>query len=416
MLRTPTTFGLNSSPLRPLLIWSIVSAVMAVLIIGMSFGEESKGSGSEKPRRPVSTEAGARDQRAPAQLLIWGIPRKTVIAYEGKYDETSGLSKWNPTLVLKDRNVDNISGTLIFGNKKELQFSSQTRKLDETRSTVQSFLLKSTDGLLLTVSRINNERIEITMGESRRETIVFDLPLQAGKGELKIIKGRRQIADQLIEKSESLRLLPLLAYKLGAEMRLTGNKYPAALVIHRLALSIAKLTDIRLMMARRGHFEPIDRSDPDYTPSSDIGGGPVCVAPGPPSQECYGMCGDKCVCWDFACGDCCCYQGCAEHDAFCNCYVNLPCWVTVVAAPLNCSPCKNLGNIPCSGGSGTFYCRYTDSWLNNGVPCRPKCESGESYCERFGRCMHKAQCNNTACGNTSCGSDQICYNGECLDT
>lgn len=38
-------------------------------------------------------------------------------------------------------------------------------------------------------------------------------------------------------------------------------------------------------------------------------------------QECFGMCGKKCWCWHWVCGDCCLHKGCLQHDACCR-YAN----------------------------------------------------------------------------------------------
>ena len=34
-------------------------------------------------------------------------------------------------------------------------------------------------------------------------------------------------------------------------------------------------------------------------------------------NNCFGMCGLRCNCWRFLCGDCCTHRGCIEHDACC---------------------------------------------------------------------------------------------------
>ena len=35
-------------------------------------------------------------------------------------------------------------------------------------------------------------------------------------------------------------------------------------------------------------------------------------------NHCRGMCGKKCSCWKWFCGDCCWHRGCYEHDLCCN--------------------------------------------------------------------------------------------------
>lgn len=35
-------------------------------------------------------------------------------------------------------------------------------------------------------------------------------------------------------------------------------------------------------------------------------------------NECWGMCGPQCICWNHVCGDCCAHPGCLRHDAYCQ--------------------------------------------------------------------------------------------------
>jgi len=41
-------------------------------------------------------------------------------------------------------------------------------------------------------------------------------------------------------------------------------------------------------------------------------------------DQCYGMCGPDCLCWPNLCGNCCKYNGCTQHDAYCKAG-NVPC-------------------------------------------------------------------------------------------
>ena len=38
----------------------------------------------------------------------------------------------------------------------------------------------------------------------------------------------------------------------------------------------------------------------------------------PRGRNCLGMCGLRCYCWSFVCGDCCYHRGCYEHDICCG--------------------------------------------------------------------------------------------------
>lgn len=54
-----------------------------------------------------------------------------------------------------------------------------------------------------------------------------------------------------------------------------------------------------------------------------------CPYYGKKSYYCEGMCGYKCTCWKFVCGDCCVHQGCLEHDRCCETYWSLKCLVPI---------------------------------------------------------------------------------------
>ena len=38
----------------------------------------------------------------------------------------------------------------------------------------------------------------------------------------------------------------------------------------------------------------------------------------PNHDQCFGMCGDDCDCWEWVCGDCNRHWSCAQHDWFCQ--------------------------------------------------------------------------------------------------
>ncbi len=434
MLHTQSKPDFTSPRLRFLLIFSIIFALITLLLMWANPAAPVRASGEKKPGKTALAKADASGQRSSVRLLIWGIPQKTCIAYGGKYDNSSGLSEWSSKLVLKESSAESVSGTLML-DKKELQFSSMTKKLDKANSTIQSFSLRlSDDKFFLRIVRIDEERVEIKIGGFLPEATYISGLTADKKKDLKLIKGAENTLEKMIEESDILLLLPLLSYKLGAEMGLTGNVYPAALAIHRFALSFADLKDIRLMAIRGRRLRPVGDSDAgggssSGSSSSGSGGSPSssssnCAGrmPGVQSQECFGMCGHECWCWPQVCGDCCCYQGCRNHDAACECSA-IACAVLAVTAKLNCETCNNPGNLPsCFGSStsscpsGQFFCSHTRSCLNNGARCEPTCELGKEYCARLQRCMPKTQCTSPRCTSASnCSSDQICHDGECFD-
>lgn len=399
---------------RPLLTLSAVAAAMALLLTVIGLGIDSGASHGAQAPAKVAATGGEPGQRPPARILIWGIPKEVCVTYGGKYDDTSGLSEWVGQLALKEREVDRVSGILSLGDK-ELQFNSQSRKLDGAASAVQTFSLRSKDGrIFLNASRIDGERVEIKVGQSPREaTYVYD-PSTDKTGTPKLIKGEADTLERVFKEWDAFFLLPLLSYKLGVEAGLKGNLYPAALPVHRLALAAAKGRDIKLLTVSGNSLLGIG----DWNPDAD------CTGRSPGNQECYGMCGPKCdSCWYWVCDDCCCHKGCRDHDHRCACGGPTACGVTAVAAPFDCSSCDKptgLYSCPSSGGgsrcpSGQFFCTHAGGCLNNGAQCRPACGPAERYCERFGRCVSKTQCTNTTCAGRTCPRDQICIQGQCYN-
>lgn len=72
----------------------------------------------------------------------------------------------------------------------------------------------------------------------------------------------------------------------------------------------------------------------------------------PNNDDCYGLCGPGCSCWQTICGQCCCYDGCRSHDGTCrNC---------VWYRPWNCLLCATFASFA-SGGCGTG-CQSTVPW------------------------------------------------------
>merc|ERR1719318_655592 len=46
-----------------------------------------------------------------------------------------------------------------------------------------------------------------------------------------------------------------------------------------------------------------------------------------PNRRCMGLCGKRCDCWKWVCGDCCIHTGCLEHDNACkSSWWSTDCW------------------------------------------------------------------------------------------
>ena len=351
-----------------------------------------------------------------ARMFVWGIPQKTCIAYGGKYDAKSGFSEWDTKLVLDAKSPNKIGGTLFAGTEK-LQFRSAL----DNKSALQSFIIKSADiSFSITASATVENQFEIKIGKPPSETVYVYRNL--GKN-VQVIKGTQQSVRALMDKWDALLLFPLLSYKLGVEMGVTGNIYPAGLPIHAVALSVAtkKHCQVYKMRDRDSDYprEPGDENgDTDAGTITPVGSSSPnnksCEGrrPGSREQECFGECGPfnedgQCICWDWVCGDCCCHVYCRDHDAACECGDLISCFLGAafhfVTFSIACEPCNNPGDIPCksstsgsSGGStcpsGQFYCIHSRSCQPNGSQCEPHCGPGTVYCARLGHCVAKPQC------------------------
>ena len=359
------------------------------------------------------------------RMLVWGIPQETCTAYGGKYDSKSGFSEWNTSLVLEAKSQSKIAGTLISGTRR-LQFSSEL----DGKSALRSLLIKSGDmSFSVTVSPTSEKQVEIKIGKPSSETAY----VYRYFGErVEVIKGTSESVSAVMDKWDAFLLLPLLSYKLGVEMRVPGNIYPAALPIHGVALSVAKKKDVQVYKMRDrdsdNPHDPVDgHGDTDGGTITPVGGSgrSDCAGHtvGTTAQECFGQCGPfwfgQGVCWEWVCGDCCCHVYCRDHDAACECgdlaacYIGAP--VDLATFNIACAPCNNPGNLPCgdknqsnglpcnagnsggsSGGSacpsGQFYCIHSGSCQPNGSQCEPHCGPGTVYCVRLGRCVAKPQC------------------------
>jgi hypothetical protein len=386
------------------------------------------------PTQPsaVSTPKGVSSPRAnTVRMVVWGMPQKTCAAYGGKYDPKSGFSEWNTKLVLDGKSPNKIAGTLI-GSTGQLQFSSEL----DGKSALKSFVIKSKgSSFSITASPTVKNQFEVKIQRPQSQTVYVYRKLEE---KVQVIKGTKKSIIDVIDKWDALLLFPLLSYKLGVEMGVTGNVYPAALPVHAVALSVAtkKHCQVYKMRDRDSDYprEPGDE-DTDAGTITPVGtSSPVSKAcegrqPGTREQECYGECGPfnedgQCICWDWVCHDCCCHVYCREHDAACECGDLISCFLGAafhyLTLSINCDPCNNPGDIPCksstsgsSGGStcpsGQFYCVHSGSCQPNGSRCEPKCGPGSVYCARVGHCVSKAQCD----VHNTCPSGYILIQDKC---
>ena len=117
------------------------------------------------------------------------------------------------------------------------------------------------------------------------------------------------------------RLLEPAARALGQDLGIIGKKEPAAMAFYTTAMTLTEAYNKK----RREMVSMTRKSNPwdTYTnrrvnvkgkfPDCDLESCPPCQ-----EDECFGLCGYGCTCWDFVCGDCCYHLGCKDHDACCR--------------------------------------------------------------------------------------------------
>ena len=129
-----------------------------------------------------------------------------------------------------------------------------------------------------------------------------------------------------LAKSREAALMIEASFVLGKEYGFIGRDNPEVLPLYGIAMQLAAM--------RRGENvddATVQRLCGDECPSegckaqSADGQFQFCRPEGsqgecPPCRDnnCFGMCGRRCCCWEWVCGDCCWYQYCHDHDICCE--------------------------------------------------------------------------------------------------
>ena len=99
-----------------------------------------------------------------------------------------------------------------------------------------------------------------------------------------------------------------------------GKDYPGTLPFFMFASRVidakhrVMTSPPRQLKKRRKNSVVNDDDDDDGDYDDD------CLDDCPPCEDdsCLGMCGIRCMCWDFVCGDCCYHVGCYDHTVCCR--------------------------------------------------------------------------------------------------
>jgi hypothetical protein len=191
----------------------------------------------------------------------------------------------------------------------------------------------------ITSSHVTLPNINTSVSHGLDENLKLFETLVAGVSSQGLAAAEHRVLSLMkaFTQSEEAEALPHLSAKLALE-DITGVAYPSSLVIHMPALRVAKIRqavtiDPELVAVLNARYNNVSTSTPeDGCSISDI-----C------DNACFGMCGNKCTCWKWVCGDCDCHIGCRQHDCCCSCegFWTL-CCLNVVAVKCDGydNPCK----------------------------------------------------------------------------
>lgn len=159
-----------------------------------------------------------------------------------------------------------------------------------------------------------------------------------------MVQGDKSAAQKLIETPE-YKVLPYLSRALGAQ-GIGGKTHPASGAIHFIAMASARATGVKFApgpeaTAKQGAVKPGVTADQCFDQRGD-----------PCQDNCFGMCGPNCTCWEWVCGSCCIWIKCLWHDIGCeewNCKGSFKGFaVCFLAAPYVAQvPCDNVAAQNC---------------------------------------------------------------------
>ena len=116
-------------------------------------------------------------------------------------------------------------------------------------------------------------------------------------------------------------LMEETAFVLGTKHGIIGSEHPDVLPLYMIAMHLSRMRKETTTATQslcgskcpRGGCNVKSNSGDRYCRSGTQNKCPPCR-----SEDCFGMCGNSCCCWEWACGDCCWHQLCYGHDICCE--------------------------------------------------------------------------------------------------
>ena len=237
----------------------------------------------------------------------------------------------------------------FFPQTYSLQHSCQPI-LKTSNKTARLIEVKCRDGVLYVIKLsdfANRSNLEIKESISNSTKDIFSVDFDSTKKETLITVGKARL--DLINLKDFLAIDEPVLVKyfsdFGEVARLIHDKFefkgwesPSAMVLYGLGMAVERYkisknvhgtanhgTAASTISRQKRHID--DRIYTFHGPSPTLlcsnNGTSVQDIPKFTADECPGLCGPICYCWEHVCGDCCVHPGCERHDAFCNGWLGL---------------------------------------------------------------------------------------------
>ncbi len=249
----------------------------------------------------------ALDHRHPASLFAPALLLLLSCSNTGETSVGDNRPAADIGLTLQHSDAERITGTYRAKDGRGLVFDSVRTK------TTARLILRTLDGREIADQQYDQNATVPYSGHllnhdlgRLHELRTDDLKLAAEDGNSSSHSELEQHTRAVTAELHTLPEAPLvvdLSVALGHE-GITGNLYPGSLPIHMMAMRWADLLDISVSAAN--HPSTAGKSSCDKSSC-----GMECD---PCNDDCFGMCGRACDCWDWVCGDCCAHDGCVAHD------------------------------------------------------------------------------------------------------
>ena len=193
--------------------------------------------------------------------------------------------------------------------------------------------------LNMTMMGVNNTNFMIMEDQpGRPQYDDYIVPEAAMNTTMSVVMGEMKMSDEILKQldnttvnetrrhvlytlamSDEAILIIEAAQALGS-LGVEGSQYPAAMRFYQFALQLAKAKgsteeESRLRLRNTKSITKRSRKRSVLCSSN----GETCASSACPSEdECFGMCGKGCWCWDFVCGNCCVHRYCLTHDDCCS--------------------------------------------------------------------------------------------------